>query len=78
MRPVQDMTPSQVREAAHDAIIRELGVSGLIRYLKDQSLGSGDYTRDRRGWLPEHADAAALFADIDAEAKAMKARGELP
>lgn len=78
MKPVHDMTPSQLREAAHDAIIRELGVSGLMMYLKDQSLGSGDYTRDRRGWLPEHADAAGLFADIDAEVKALKKRGELP
>lgn len=59
------MTPAQVREAAHEAIIKELGVSGLVRYLKDQSLGSGDYTRDRHAWLPAFTSSEELFGDLE-------------
>ena len=67
MRSIDGMTPAQIREAAHDAIIRELGVSGLISYLHDQSLGSGDYTRDRHQWLPEYGDVDEMFADLQAQ-----------
>lgn len=78
MKSVNDMTPAQIREAAHEAIIGAIGVAGLIRYLHDQSLGSGDYTRDRHFWLPDYKDPKEMFSDIEVQAKAMRAKGQLP
>lgn len=78
MRPVSEMTDFQVREAAHAAIIRELGVAGLMRYLAEGSLGAGDYTRDRREILPEHADARSLLEAAEAETSRLANSGGLP
>ena len=69
MKAVGEMTPAQIRESAHDAIIRELGVVGLIRYLQDQSLGSGNYVQDRWNWLPKYKSADQLWSDLDAHGK---------
>jgi hypothetical protein len=77
MKSTEGMTPAQIREAAHDAIIRELGVSGLIRYLQDNSLGSGNYTRDRHTWLKEFGSPEEMFEDIESRVAAMRAKGEL-
>jgi hypothetical protein len=72
------MTPAQIREAAHSAILKELGVVGLVRYLQDQSMGSGDYTRDRLNWLPEYQSVDEMMADLQAKAQVLRERGELP
>lgn len=64
MKSIKDMTPAQIRQAAHQAIIREIGVAGLVRFLSDQSLGSGDYTRDRWQWLSDYESADALIEDV--------------
>ena len=77
MKSVSDMTPAELRQAAHDAIIRELGVSGLMRYLQDNSLGSGDYTRDRHQWLTRHQSAQELFTDIEVTTDRMRKQGEI-
>jgi len=69
MRAVHDMTPAQIREAAHEAIIREMGVTGLIRYLQDQSLGSGNYVQDRWKWLPKYETVDQLWNDMEASTK---------
>lgn len=47
------MTPAEIRRAAYEAIVRELGPSGLFRFIQDFSLGSGDYVKDRRAFLPK-------------------------
>ena len=77
MRSVKGMTPAQIREAAHEAISKELGVVGLVRYLQDQSLGRGDYTKDRHKWLPEYDSFEAMMADLRAKAKAMRESGDI-
>ncbi len=53
MKPVSELTPQQLRAAAFDAILRELGPLGLARFVRENGLGSGDYTKDRENWLPE-------------------------
>ena len=53
MKSVSDLTPQQLRAAAFDAILRELGPLGLARFVRENGLGSGDYTKDREIWLPE-------------------------
>ena len=52
-RDTGKMTPAEIRQAAYHAITRELGPSGLIRFIQDTSLGSGDYLKDRRNFLPK-------------------------
>ncbi|MCG3198939.1 MAG: hypothetical protein GHCLOJNM_03446 [bacterium] len=47
------MTPAEIRRAAYGAIARELGPSGLFRFIQDFSLGHGDYTMDRHAFLPK-------------------------
>ncbi len=77
MKSVRGMTPAQIREAAHEAIAKELGVVGLIRYLQDQSLGSGDYTKDRHNWLPKYGSVEEMMADLRTKAETMRDRGDI-
>lgn len=60
MRQISDMSPQQLRAAAFDAILRELGPLGLARFVRENGLGSGDYTRDRAQWLPKNRTAREL------------------
>jgi len=41
------MTLEQIRKAGMEALIRELGPVGMIRFLQQFDMGSGDYTKER-------------------------------
>ena len=41
------MTLEQIRKAGIEALIRELGPVGMIRFLQQFDMGSGDYTKER-------------------------------
>ena len=57
---VEAMTPEQIRRAGLEALDRELGPVGMVRFLKQFQGGRGDYTRDRFTWLGEEdADTIA-------------------
>lgn len=43
----------EIRTAGLEALLRELGPDGLIRFLAQFGVGSGDYTRNRRRLLPD-------------------------
>jgi hypothetical protein len=45
------MTLEQVRLAGLQALSRDLGPVGLVRFLQQYEVGHGDYTRDRHEWL---------------------------
>lgn len=45
------MTDDEIRQAGSAALVRELGVVGMIRFVQMLCPGSGDYTRDRHAWL---------------------------
>ena len=47
----QSMTDEEIRQAGYDALVRELGVVGMIRFVQMLRPGSGDYSKDRRAWL---------------------------
>jgi hypothetical protein len=49
----QPMTLDQIRQAGIRALIRELGPAGMIRFMQQFELGSGDYTQERHQWLDE-------------------------
>lgn len=45
------MTLEQVRLAGLQALSRDLGPVGLVRFLQQFEMGYGDYTTERHGWL---------------------------
>ncbi len=49
------MTPQQIREAGIKALSKELGVVGMIRFMQQFELGTGDYSTDRHQWLDQYS-----------------------
>ena len=47
----EELTQEQVRLIGLEALGRELGATGLIRFLQLYEQGSGDYTRERAALL---------------------------
>jgi hypothetical protein len=47
------LTLSEIRTIGFEALLRELGPAGTIRFLQQYETGRGDYTRDRQKWLPK-------------------------
>ena len=47
------LTNEQIREIGLEALLKELGPVGLIRFMQQFETGHGDYTRDRATWLGE-------------------------
>lgn len=50
------VTPRPLAAVSHDAmsaLFREIGIAETVRFLHQFSLGSGDYTRDRKELLGE-------------------------
>ncbi len=62
MTPVQELTDEQFQEHALSILQRELGLDGLIRFLRLYRPGTGDYTAERHKWL-----AGITVADIARE-----------
>lgn len=46
------LTLSEIRIIGFEALLRELGPAGAIRFMQQYETGRGNYTRDRRKWLP--------------------------
>jgi hypothetical protein len=42
----------EIRTIGFEALLRELGPAGAIRFIQQYETGQGDYTRDRRKLLP--------------------------
>jgi hypothetical protein len=49
----QELTQEQIRIIGLEAIARELGATGLIRFLQIYEQGGGNYTRERADILPK-------------------------
>jgi hypothetical protein len=45
------MALSEIRRAGIEALFRELGPVGAIRFLQQYETGSGNYSEDRQQWL---------------------------
>ena len=58
------MTPETLRLAGLDALRRDLGAAGMVRFLQQFEMGSGDYALDRWQWLSENADVETLTKSI--------------
>ena len=46
-----NLTDEQIRIRGLEALNRELGPAGMIRFLRQFELGHGDYSKDRHEWL---------------------------
>jgi hypothetical protein len=55
------MTSVQIRRAGLDALVRELGPVGMIRFLQQFETGSGDYSTERHSLLAD--DRIATLAE---------------
>ena len=42
----------EIRTIGFEALLRELGAAGAIRFIQQYEAGQGDYTRDRKKLLP--------------------------
>lgn len=49
----QSMSLEQIRIAGMEALKRELGLVGMIRFMQQFETGYGDYSRDRHQWLDD-------------------------
>ena len=67
-------TPAQIRRAAMEAVIREVGVVGLVRLLRDEIPGSGNYAEDREAFLPKFESMDDLMKTIGVEGAANQER----
>lgn len=50
---VQPMTLEQIRLAGLEALARDLGPAGMVRFLQQFETGQGDYAVDRHRWLDD-------------------------
>ena len=57
------MTLDQIRTAGLDALERELGPVGMVRFLQQFETGNGDYSTDRHQWLGDQ-DVAEVAKEI--------------
>lgn len=52
---IQTMTPQQIRVAGLEALSRELGLVGMIRFMQQFEIGQGNYSIDRHKWLDAYS-----------------------
>lgn len=51
MMETSKMSPAQIRQQGLDALVKALGPVGMVRFLHQFDMGSGDYTGERSQWL---------------------------
>lgn len=62
----KEMTPAQIRQSGMEALARELGPVGMVRFLQQFENGAGDYSKQRHEWL-DGFDVEALAAQAAAK-----------
>jgi hypothetical protein len=67
-------TLEQIRAAGLDALRRELGVVGMVRFLQQFEAGSGDYVEERQGFVGR-LDVRALGERIMEAQRMRRPRG---
>ena len=67
----QTMSLEQIRVAGMEALARELGIVGMIRFLQQFETGHGDYTKDRHEWL-DNQDLDTIIKRIEERRKSKK------
>lgn len=57
------MSPAVIRKAGLEAVAKELGPLGMVRFLQQFETGRGDYTKERDQWLKD-ADIKEVISEI--------------
>lgn len=65
---VRTMTLEQIRSAGLEALARELGTVGMVRFLQQFETGKGDYSKDRHKWL-DILDVSTIAENIQKKVK---------
>lgn len=45
------MTLMKIRQKGYEVLNQALGFTGMVRFLQQFELGTGDYTKERQQWL---------------------------
>lgn len=64
----RDMTDEEIRIHALKILKEQLGVDGLIRFLRLYTHGNGDYTHDRHSWA-DSLELDVILAGIRSKSK---------
>jgi hypothetical protein len=65
---VRTMTLEQIRSAGLEALARELGPVGMVRFLQQFETGKGDYSKERHKWL-DVLDVSTIAENIKKQRK---------
>jgi hypothetical protein len=47
------MNRIEIINKGNEALVKELGIEGMIEYIQSFGLGYGNYARDRKRWLKD-------------------------
>ncbi len=59
-----ELTMEEIRSAGLNALFKNLGVVGMVRFLQYADKGQGDYTKERHTWLG-NPDLDEIAREID-------------
>ena len=60
----KNQTLEEIRISGLEALLKHLGIVGMIRFLQYQDKGHGDYSRERHTWLGE-PDMETIGGEIE-------------
>lgn len=66
------LTLHEIRTIGFEALLRELGPAGAIRFLQQYETGRGDYSHDRHKFLPKVSIkeiGRQIYKDREADSK---------
>ncbi len=55
MKDINKLTPYEVRNLCYSAIVKELGIVGLLKFNQQYTIGKGDYTIERKELLKDYS-----------------------
>ena len=61
------LTTGQIRRAGMDAVVREVGVVGLVRLMRDDGPLQGNYATDRDTLRPQFESVDAMMEALTRE-----------
>lgn len=65
---IQTLNPTVVRKAGLEALAKTLGPVGMVRFLQQFEMGSGDYTKEREELL-EGMSVKSIVKEIKSRRK---------
>ena len=60
----KNLTRIEIRKRGIEALIKELGPGGMIKFIQEFETGYGDYTKERHQWLDSY-DIDTICKEIE-------------